>query len=221
MSPRQQASPVTRVMVVDDQALLRAAVKQALAVPDIEVVAEASAAEEALLRATELRPDVLLVDLDLPGLGGLELVRALAPRLPRTKIVVLAASGSPSDALDAVRFGATGYLTTDLSPEALLRSVRGVRDGDLAMPRRIAAGVVAQLVRRHGVVGADEQTPLSRLTFRESEILDLVADGLTDRDVAETLRISVRTVETHVSNLLRKLGARNRAEAARMHRERS
>ena len=210
-------SSVLRVMLVDDHALVRSAIRQAITAPDIEVVGEASTAEEALALAPTLRPDVMLLDLDLPGMSGSHLVRELAPRLPQTKIVMLTVSTSRRDLLDAMRHGARGYLTKDLSPDALLRSVRGIRRGDLPMSRVFAAQVVDELARaaRRG----SGTTPDNGLSSREEEVLHLLADGLTDREIAENLQISPRTVETHVSNVLHKLGVRNRAEAARRYRD--
>ena len=127
--------PPLRVMLVDDHALVRSAIRQALQAPDIDVVGEASSAEEALSIAPMLRPDLVLLDIDLPGLSGIEAVRELAPRLPGTKIVMLTVSMDRRDLLGAVRHGAYGYLTKDLSGDALLRAVRGIRQGDLPMSR--------------------------------------------------------------------------------------
>ncbi|HSH21102.1 MAG TPA: response regulator transcription factor, partial [Candidatus Caenarcaniphilales bacterium] len=134
-----QPGGVLRVMLVDDHALVRSAVRQAISAPDVELVGEAATAEEALALAPLLRPDVVLLDIDLPGMTGVQLVQELAPRLPQTKIVMLTVSSSERDLLDAVARGAAGYLTKDLSPEALLRSLRGTQRGELAMSRRFAA----------------------------------------------------------------------------------
>jgi DNA-binding NarL/FixJ family response regulator len=206
-------------MMVDDHALVRAAVRQAITAPDVEMVAEAATAEEALELAMQVRPDVLLVDIDLPGMDGVALVRELAPRLPGTRIVMLTVSSSDRHLLDAMRYGACGYLTKDLAPEALLRSVRSAYDGELAMPRRLAARLVSRLVESSSRVTDSDDPALATLTPREVEVLRLLADGLTDREIAEALTVSPRTVETHVSSVLHKLGARNRAEAARRYRE--
>ena len=208
-----------RVMLVDDHALVRAAVRQAITAPDVEMVAEAATAEEALLLAPQVRPDVLLVDIDLPGMDGVGLVRELAPRLPETRIVMLTVSSADHHLLDAVRYGARGYLTKDLSPEALLRAVRSAYDGELAMPRGLAARLVHRLVEASGRTSDAADPALATLTMREEEVLRLLADGLTDREIAGSLTISPRTVETHVSSVLHKLGARNRAEAARRYHE--
>jgi two-component system response regulator DevR len=211
--------PIT-VMLVDDHALVRSAVRQALAAPDIEIVGEASTADEALLLAPRLAPDVLLLDVNLPGTSGLGLLRELAPRLPSTRIVMLTVSDDRRDLLDAVRSGAAGYLTKDLSPDALQRAVRGIRSGDLAMSRAMAAEVINQLAGATNRAPAGGPQPgLPGVSAREEQVLALLADGLTDREIAERLGISPRTVETHVGSLLSKLGVRNRAQAARRYRE--
>jgi DNA-binding NarL/FixJ family response regulator len=211
--------PIT-VMLVDDHALVRSAVRQALTAADIEVIGEAGSADEALTLAPELAPDVLLLDLNLPGTTGLSVLRELAPRLPKTKIVMLTISDDRRDLLDAVRGGAAGYLTKDLSPEALQRAVRGIRSGDLAMSRAMAADVIQHLATTtNRPSGADPSGSLPVVSPREEEVLRLLADGLTDREIADRLGISPRTVETHVGSLLNKLGVRNRAQAARRYRE--
>jgi DNA-binding NarL/FixJ family response regulator len=207
-------------MLVDDHALVRSAVRQALTAPDIEVVGEAATAEEALLQAPALAPDILLLDINLPGTDGLRLLRELGPRLPATRIVMLTISNDRRDLLEAVRNGAAGYLTKDLSPDALQRAVRGIRSGDLAMSRSMAADVIQHLATaaNRPPTSADP-TALSGISAREREVLALLADGLTDREIADRLGISPRTVETHVGSLLSKLGVRNRAQAARRYRE--
>ncbi len=211
---------ILRVMLVDDHGFVRSAIRQALTATDIQVVGEAPSAEEALRIAPELRPDVLLIDIDLPGASGLRLLRELRPRLPDAKFVMLTVSTSQADVLEAVRLGAVGYLTKDLDAEALLRAIRGVGDGDLAMPRKLAARTMRDLVDGVGARAMERGTPgLDALSPREDEILRLLADGMTDREIAEALTISTRTVESHVSNILRKLDARNRPEAARRYRD--
>ena len=205
---------IIKVMIVDDHAFVRQAIRQALTTRDVEVVAEAASAEQARDLALGVRPDVLLLDLDLPGVSGLRLLRDLAPRLPETRIVMLTVSTAPGDVLAALRLGAAGYLTKDIDGDALLRAVRGVTDGEFAMPRRLVTRAISELVN-NGPVDPGETAALDGLSRREHEILGLLAGGLTDREIGESLTISVRTVETHVSNILHKLDVRNRAEAAR------
>lgn len=213
-----EAEAPLRVLLVDDHALVRSAIRQALEAPDIEVVGEARSAEEALELAPQLRPDLLLLDIDLPGMSGIEAVRELAPRLPETRIVMLTVSTDRRDLLEAIRHGAAGYLTKDLTGDALLRAVRGLRRGDLAMSRTRAAQVLEYLQRGGRTLGQALEGDGGLLSSREQEVLRLLADGLTDRDIAGALAISPRTVESHVSSVLRKLGVRNRAEAAQRYR---
>lgn len=208
-------------MIVDDHPLVRSAVRQALGVPGIEVVGEAASAEEALELAPQLRPDVLLLDIELPGMDGVGLVRELAPRLSGTRIVMLTASHEDRHVLEAMRFGAVGYLTKDLSVDGLARAVRAAYEGELAMSHRTAAHLVQRLVeisRPGAAVPGPADPALDTLTPRECEVLQRLAEGLTDHEIAEALTLSPRTVEMHVSSILRKLGARNRAEAARRYR---
>ena len=207
-----------RVLLVDDHALVRSAIRQALSSDDVEIVGEGASAEEAVALATDLRPDLVLMDIDLPGMSGIEAVRTLAPRLPETRFVMLTVSTDRRDLLDAVRHGAAGYLTKDLSGEALLRAVRGVQRGDLPMSRAHAATVVEQLARGRRSAPDEGDDLATMLSARELEVLRLLADGLTDREIAESLAISPRTVESHVGAVLRKLGVRNRAEASQRYR---
>lgn len=209
-----------RVMILDDRALIRAGIRQALTAPDIEIVAEASSAEEAMGIALAIVPDVLLVDIDLPGMSGVDFVWELAPRLAATRMVMLTVSTTEREVFEAITHGAAGYLTKDLTPEALLRAVRSAHEGDLAIPRRMAARLVHRLIETARVAPSPAAGPPSTLTQREQQILYSLDLGLTDRQIATQLTISPRTVETHVSSILRKLGVRNRAEAARHYRER-
>ncbi|MEP6807809.1 MAG: response regulator transcription factor [Chloroflexota bacterium] len=205
-----------RVMLVDDHALVRSAVRQALAGDDIEVVGEASSGAEALLLAPQLHPDVILLDIKMPGMDGHQVLRELVPRLPSTRIVMLTVSEERRDLFEAMRFGAAGYLTKDLHPDALLRAVRGIGAGHLAMSRTMASDVIRHLAaasRKAPSVEGD--STLANLSRREAEVLGYLGDDLTDKQIAARLNISPRTVETHVGRILEKLGAGNRAQAAR------
>jgi two-component system, NarL family, nitrate/nitrite response regulator NarL len=207
-----------RVMIVDDHPLVRSAVAGAIASDAVEVVAEAATAEEALAIAPAIAPDVMLVDISLPGMSGVQLVRELAPRMPATKIVMLTVSSADRDLVEAMRYGAAGYLTKDVTPEALARSVLATQNDELVMSRQLAARLVDRLSRRARPTGSDDGPSIEQLSQRELDVLRLLADHLTDREIAAALTISVRTVETHVSNIIHKLGARNRSEAAQRYR---
>jgi two-component system nitrate/nitrite response regulator NarL len=166
-----------------------------------------------LVPTEHARLAMMLVDIDLPGMSGVHLVREIAPRLPDCKIVMLTGSTRSDDLIAAVRGGAFGYLTKDMAPDALVRALFGIRDGDLPMPRRLAAQLVKQLLKPASSASS------GGLSERELQVLGLVADGLTDRDIGRALGISPRTVGRHVGSILAKLGARNRSEAARRFRD--
>ena len=214
--------PRLRIFLVEDHALVRAAVRHALdAAPDLEVVGDVATGEDALAILPGLRPDLALVDIDLPGMRGAELVRELAPRFPDLWLVMLTISRSERDLFDAIRSGARGYLSKDLSPDALVRAVRAVRDGVMPLSRRDASLLIARLSEAAGRHRPVATAPLPELTPRENEVLALLSDGMTDREISVALVISRRTVESHVRNILEKLGVESRLQAARVFRHRS
>lgn len=217
-----ESPAVLRVFLVEDHALVRAAVRYALAkASDLEVVGDVSTAEDALRLVPEVRPHVILVDIDLPGMRGSELVRELAPRFPDVVLVMLTVSRAERDLLDAIRSGARGYLSKDLSPDALIRALRDIRNHVMPMSRRDASLLISRLVDaagRHRPVGLSS---LPELTARENEVLALLADGMTDREISVALVIGRRTVESHVRNILEKLAVQSRLAAARIYRHRS
>jgi DNA-binding NarL/FixJ family response regulator len=205
----------TRVMLIAENASVRSALRQALAGPDIEVVAEATPSLDAVGLARAAVPDLLLVDVDeVSADAGVVLIRALAVNVPDAVIVMLASSHETHDLFRAVAAGARGYLVKGLSDGSLRRSIRAAARGELAMPRELAAEIVD---RAAGTIVADPDAPtsLELLSPRELEVLPLLAVGLTDHEIATALMVSKRTVEAHVASILRKLGARNRAGATR------
>ena len=209
-----------RVVLVDDHALVRAAIRAGLqGHHDIQLVGEITSAEEAISTVPSLSADVVLVDIDLPGRKGIDLIRELAARQPNCWFVVLSVDQSEATIVDAVRAGARGYLSKDIEPPALVRALSGIRHGEAPFGRHAVQVVTDRfqaLLRRASA--SSEKLP--ELTERENEILALLADGLTDREIAEALVIGRRTVETHVGNILAKLHVESRVQAARIYRQR-
>ncbi|MFI9718697.1 response regulator [Streptomyces sp. NPDC052396] len=206
-----------KVMVVDDHPMWRDAVARDLAEAGLAVVATAGDGPQAVRRARAARPDVLVLDLNLPGLPGVAVCRQLVAERPELRVLVLSASGEHQDVLDAVKSGATGYLVKSASTEELLAAVRGTAAGDPVFTPGLA-GLVLGEYRRLAAEPAPraagrEDTP--RLTGRETEVLRLVAKGLTYKQIAERLVISHRTVQNHVQNTLGKLQLHNRVELVR------
>lgn len=206
-----------RILLVDDHAEFRAGIRQLLGCePDIELVGEAADGSQAIQLARALRPaqlDLVLMDIDLPGLDGIEATQRIADTDPDLPIVMLTISTLDRDLFDAIRVGAIGFLSKGLSPEALVRALRAFhRDESLPMSRATATKVLAYFQGRdpNTSPGANIE---GTLTSREREVLELVARGSRDREIAQTLVVSEGTVKKHVQNILRKLHARNRAEA--------
>ena len=213
-APRSQA---LRILIVDEHPSVRAAMRTALTARDLLVVAEAGSVHEAGALALQTEPDVILLENELDDPTGHRLVRTLRSLLPQSAIVLLAMSFVERDVVDAMRAGAAGYLEIGIGAHALQRAVRGAVRGDLAMSGAWARKVVRFLTARAAADG--RQATAIGLTTRELEILHLLADGLSTREVAAVLGISTRTAEGHVGEILRRLGVRNRAEAVRRYVE--
>jgi DNA-binding NarL/FixJ family response regulator len=199
-------------MVVDDHPMWRDAVARDLSDAGFEVVAVASTGEEALRRAPATRPQVAVVDLQLPGISGVEVTAELVAADPTLRVLVLSASGERADVLAAVKAGSTGYLVKSASREELIAAVRSVAAGDAVFTPGLAGLVLGEFRRLAddpGDSGAPELTP------REIEVLRLVAKARSYRQIAEELVISHRTVQNHVQNTLRKLQLHNRVELVR------
>ncbi len=204
---------MTRLMVVDDHPMWRDAVARDLAEAGVEVVAVAGTGEEALRRAPAARPQVAVVDLQLPGISGVEVTAQLLRADPAMRVLVLSASGEREDVLAAVKAGATGYLVKSASREELIAAVRSVAVGDAVFTPGLAGLVLGEFRRMADDPGERGGAP--ELTPRETEILRLVAKCRTYKQIAEELVISHRTVQNHVQNTLRKLQLHNRVELVR------
>lgn len=211
------AAPL-RLLVVDDHALVRAGVRAELTAraPDLEVVAEAEDVEGAVAAVHALRPDVVLLDVHLPGGdggGGAEVVAACRDA-PGTRFLALSVSDAADDVVGVIRAGARGYVTKAISTDDLARAVRRVAAGDAAFSPRLAGFVLDAFGAGAGEVAVAD-SELDRLSAREREVMRLIARGYTYRECAGELFISVKTVESHVSAVLRKLQLSNRNELTR------
>ena len=214
--PATQAQGL-RILIVDEHPSVRAAMRRAVAARDLLVVAEAGSADDAGLAAVRSEPDVILLENELDDAGGHRVVRSLRKLLPHAAIVLFAMSFAEQDVVDAMQAGAMGFLEVGIGAHALQRAVRGAVRGDLAMSGDWARRVVRFMTSRDGR-GATLAGDLG-LTARELEVMRLLAEGLTARQIGASLGISTRTAEGHVAQILRRLGARNRAEAVRRYYE--
>ena len=203
-----------RVLIADDHALFRRGLIMVLeAEPDIEVVAEAQDGTEVIGKAEEFVPDVLLMDVRMPKLNGIEAARAIRESVPSAKIVMLTVSDEEDDLFDAIKAGANGYLLKEISIEEVADAIRAVVQGQSLISPSMASKLLNEfntLVKR---AEEKQQFPAPRLTDRELEVLKLVAQGMSNREIAEHLYISENTVKNHVRNILEKLHLHSRMEA--------
>ena len=198
-----------RVLIADDHAVVRRGLRTFLELQEeIEVVGEAEDGEQALTEAERLDPDVILLDLVMPHVDGIAALHGLRERSPRSRVIVLTTFLDDDKLLPAVRAGAAGYLLKDVEPKDLVGAIRTVHAGEALLHPAAAARVMAELV------DAARPTPATLLTPRENEVLALIARGSSNKVIARELGVSEKTVKTHVSNLLGKLGVTDRTQAA-------
>ncbi|QWK12179.1 MAG: response regulator transcription factor [Thermoflexus hugenholtzii] len=198
-----------RILIVDDHAIVRAGIRALLQLyPDFEVVGEAADGHEAILQTRRLQPDIVLMDIGMPGMDGLAATREIVRVAPRTRVLILSQHENREYVMPALRAGASGYVLKRAPDETLIRAIRAVYAGETYMDPRLTDLLVEE-VRRSGEGPTD---PLETLSEREREILVLLAQGKSYQEIAQTLFISVKTVDFHRANLMRKLGLKNRAE---------
>ena len=204
---------MTTILLADDHTVVRQGLRALLeGEPDLTVIGEAADGLDAVQRTERLRPDVLVVDLMMPGLGGLEVVRQVRQRVPGTHVVVLSMHANEAYVLEALRNGASGYVLKDASVTELVQAVRTAHQGHRYLSPVLSERAIAAYVEQA------RPTPLDlydTLTTREREVLHLAAEGRTNAEIAARLTISPRTAETHRTNLLRKLGLQNQTDLIR------
>jgi DNA-binding NarL/FixJ family response regulator len=203
----------TRVLVVDDHDLFRTGLVNLLSDQGVSVVGEAATGESALRLVQELAPDVVVMDLNMPGISGVDATREIATVAPRTRVVVLTISADGGDVVDAVMAGACGYLLKDASVQQLVSGIRAAAAGDSLISPQIAAKVL-ELLRAQTTASPRAAGSATDLSDRELEVLKLIAIGKDNAEIAQALFISPKTVKNHISNILMKLQIENRIQAA-------
>jgi two-component system nitrate/nitrite response regulator NarL len=202
-----------RVLIVDDHTLFRSGVKALIArQPDFEVVGEASDGLDGIKRARELQPDVILLDLHMPGLSGREAVKILAQECPQSKVVMLTVSEDAEDLIETLRNGASGYLLKNIDTQTLLDSIRRAAEGDSVISHQMTSKLVRNL--KAGPDAAPAQAEREKLSPREREILIFLARGASNKEIARSLDVAESTVKIHVQHILRKLNLTSRVQAA-------
>jgi len=205
-----------RVLLADDHALFREGLAGILAAqPDFDVVGEASDGLEALVKARELVPDLILMDIGMPGFDGLEATRRIKQELPAVTVVMLTVRDEEEKLFEAIKSGAQGYLLKNIRSRDMLGLLRGAVRGEAAITPALAGRMLEEFRRLSQQVPWDAEEDLVALTRREQEVLSLVAEGASDKEIADALHISVHTVKSHMRNILAKLHVGSRYEAAR------
>lgn len=219
-----------RVMVVDDHALFRDGMVSVISnQPDMEVVGEASDGLEAFIMAKNLNPHVVLMDINMPGTNGLEATRMISQALPDTHVVILTIRDDDEKIFEAVRNGAIGYLLKTIRARDLIDMIHRAAEGEAALSPALAVKVMSEFRRlgeadgfasrsqaREAAASTPDDDPLDQLTDREQEVIGYIAEGLSDKEIAKVLNLSLYTVKSHVRNILSKLQVKNRREAARL-----
>ena len=198
------------VFIVDDHSFFRAGLRSVLTEHGFEVVGEAPSGDAALPLIDRRRPDVVVMDLSMPGLSGVETTRELTARAPELAVLVVTVSAGEDDVLDALEAGASGYLLKDSGPEEIIRAIRAAVDGDTPLSPRVAGLIVHRARSRAGEADASSV----ELSDRELEVLRLLAEGLDNNEIGVKLYLSPTTVKRHVSAIFTKLGVTNRVQAA-------
>jgi two-component system nitrate/nitrite response regulator NarL len=205
-----------RLLLADDHALFRDGLARLFAYEDdFEVVGEAADGEQALRLARSLQPDLVLMDVDMPGGGGIVATRRIKAELPATRVVMLTVHDDDDTLFHAIKAGAQGYLVKSIRASEMLELLRGMAHGEAPLSRAMAARILEEFARGAPDAPGDDADAAESLTLREEEVLELVSQRYTNKEIAQQLMISEYTVKNHLSNILSKLHLRSRAEAAR------
>lgn len=203
-----------RVLLVDDHVLFRKGIASMMSDhSSIEIVGEAGDGIDALEKTRELMPDIILMDIDMPRCNGIQATKLIKQEMPYVKIVMLTVSDNEKDLFEAIKSGAQGYLLKNLEPSDLFDMLEGVARGEAAISRSMAAKILVEFGRQ-AVKEPSAQSKTGSLTAREAEVLELVARGASNKEIASTLAIAENTVKNHMRNILDKLHLENRVQAA-------
>jgi len=217
-SPQPHPDEIIRVLLVDDHAVVRQGLRTYLELQeDMRVVGEGSNGREAVELAARLTPDVIVLDLVMPGMDGVEATRRILEQEPRARVLILTSFGDDEKIFPAIRAGAQGYLLKDIQPRDLIQAVRDLHHGKTQLHPDVARRLMSAVAGGSPAVQSEARPlpeELQNLTDREREVLDLIACGFSNREIAEKMVVSEATVKTHVSNLLEKLGLPDRTRAA-------
>lgn len=205
-----------RVLLIDDHALFREGLSMIISnQPDMQVVGEANDGLEGTVKAAALKPDLILMDIQMPGMDGIEATLQIKREDPHPTIVMLTVREDEEKLFEAIKSGAQGYLLKNMHSEELIKMVRRALAGEVAIPARLA-GQILEEFRRLSKFAPQESIGVTELSARELEVLNLVSSGMTDKEIARSLSLSLNTIKTHLRNILSKLQVSNRKEAARL-----
>jgi NarL family two-component system response regulator LiaR len=206
---------VIRVLICDDHAIVRQGLQTFLELQDgIEIVGQAADGEEAVSKAAAMRPDVVLMDLVMPRIDGIEAIRRIRAARAEAKIIVLTSFADDDKLFPAIKAGATGYLMKDVAPNDLADAIRRANEGESILHPDVATRLIREVRGEHAQPAVEGAEDLARLTEREREVLAEIAHGHSNKEIARDFVLSEKTVKTHVSNILQKLGLADRTQAA-------